>query len=164
MKLKIVIFIVLGIFQPSIISTSFDTLYTQGLTAQQNMNWNEALDCYLQAYAVCPERIEPLVKIAQYYQEHEQLELAFMFARRACEQEVPEASYALEYPFYDFYRYQLLSDCASCVREWKLGLWATKKALQAQPKDVRLHERLCYYHEQLVIEAGRAIIASQEIL
>ncbi|MFI5333330.1 MAG: tetratricopeptide repeat protein [Candidatus Babeliales bacterium] len=161
MKFKKLISALLIVFTNTIFCNSFDTLYQQGLTAQQSMNWDAALESYLQAYALAPERVEPLVMIAQYYIEQKQPELAFMFARRACEQEAPTTSTTLDFQIYDFYRYKALSECASSVREWKLGLWATRQALQVRPQDEQVHERLCYYHEQLVLEAGRAILVNE---
>lgn len=162
MHIKHTFFLLLCIFTSVVRATdSFDTLYQQGLSAQQAMNWDIALECYLQAYAVSPERVEPLIMIAQYYIEQKQPELAFMFARRACEQEVPIINTTIDFQIYNFYRYKALSDCASSLGEWKLGLWATRQALQIRPQDEQLHERLCYYHEQLVLEAGRAIVVNE---
>ena len=155
-----------AIFCESLSSTesTFDVLYQRGLVAQERMKldssytWDIALDYYLQASALRPERAEPLVAIACYYVAHEQLELAFMFARRACELPMPADDSALiDICTYEYFRYEALSACASSLREWKLGLWATQQALKARPKVEQLHERLCHYHEQLVIEAGRVI-------
>lgn len=161
MKRENLVFVWLLTFPFVIFCNSFDTLYQQGLSAQQTMNWDAALECYLQAYALAPDRVEPLVMIAQYYIEQKQPELAFMFARRACEQEVPAIDNTVEYQIYNFYRYKTLSECASSLGEFKLGFWATRQALQARPQDEQLHERLCYYHEQLVLEAGRAILVNE---
>jgi hypothetical protein len=160
--------LLLGIFFTSVAmpTDSFDDLYQQGLIAQERMKsdnsstWDTALDYYLQASALRPDRAEPLVAIARYYIAHEQLELAFMFARRACELAVPDCN-MIELCAYDYFRYEALSACASSVREWKLGLWATQQALKARSKVERLHERLCYYHEQLTLEAGRAIMVKE---
>lgn len=143
MKREILILILLVTLQSDIFCNSFDT-------------WEIALNNYLHAYACCPDRIEPLVMIARHYIEQGNLETAYMFARRACEQAVPQAA-VYDARVYTYDRYDVLSACASSVGELKLGMWAIKEALKVEPTSELLHERLCYYHEQLVIEAGRTI-------
>jgi hypothetical protein len=97
-------------------------------------SWSEALDYYMQAYQMRPHRIEPLVEIADYYVYTDQMDLAFLFARRACEAEYPEKDVLfIENYLYDYYRYELLARSAWYINEFEIGEWAARQAYDAYP-------------------------------
>ncbi len=97
-------------------------------------SWSEALEYFMQAYQFRPHRIEPLVEIADYYVYQNQMESAFLFARRACEVEYPEHDVLfVETYHYDYYRYELLARCSWYINEFEIGEWAARKAYEACP-------------------------------
>jgi hypothetical protein len=97
-------------------------------------SWSEALEYFMQAYQFRPRRIEPLVEIADYYVYQNQMESAFLFARRACEVEYPEHDVLfVETYHYDYYRYELLARCSWYINEFEIGEWAARKAYEACP-------------------------------
>jgi glycosyltransferase involved in cell wall biosynthesis len=98
-----------------------------------NYTWSEALEYYLKAYEVRPHRIEPLVAIADYYVYNDQMDLAFLFARRAAEVEYPNDILFVEKYLYNYYRYELLARCAWYINEFEVGEWAAAKAYEAYP-------------------------------
>ena len=97
-------------------------------------DWLEALDYFMQAYEMRPHRIEPLVEIADYYVYINQMNLAFLFARCACEAEYPAQDVLfVENYLYDYYRYELLARSAWYINEFEVGEWAARKAYEACP-------------------------------
>ena len=97
-------------------------------------SWSEALEYYMQAYQVRPHRIEPLVEIADYYVYTNQMDLAFLFARRACEVEYPAKDVLfIENYHYNYYRYELLARCSWYINEFEIGEWAARQAYKASP-------------------------------
>lgn len=97
-------------------------------------SWSEALEYFMQAYQTRPHRIEPLVEIADYYVYMNQMELAFLFARRACDAEYPSKDVLfVENYHYDYYRYELLARSSWYINEFKIGEWAARKAYKARP-------------------------------
>lgn len=97
-------------------------------------SWSEALEYYMQAYQMRPHRIEPLVEIADYYVYMNQMNLAFLFARRACEAEYPANDVLfIENYLYEYYRYELLARCCWYISEFEIGEWAACKAYEARP-------------------------------
>jgi hypothetical protein len=97
-------------------------------------DWSEALEYYMQAYQMRPHRIEPLVEIADYYVYINQMDLAFLFARRACDVEYPAQDVLfIENYLYDYYRYELLARCCWYINEFEIGEWAACKAYAAYP-------------------------------
>ena len=97
-------------------------------------SWSEALEYFMQAYQFRPHRIEPLVEIADYYVYHNQMESAFLFARRACDAEYPSKDVLfVETYHYDYYRYELLARSSWYINEFEIGEWAARKAYEACP-------------------------------
>lgn len=105
-----------------------------------------AIRHYLEAFALSPHRAEPLIKIAQYYLERNELREAFLFAARAAKIPYPESDILpVEKYMYDFVRYDILARCAWCVGEYTLGEWAVMQALQANPAALHLKRYLELY-------------------
>jgi hypothetical protein len=97
-------------------------------------SWSEAMDYYMQAYQMRPHRIEPLVGIADYYVALDQMESAFLFAKRAVEKEYPVKDVLfVEKYLYNYYRYELLARCAWYINEFAIGAVAARKAYEAYP-------------------------------
>lgn len=97
-------------------------------------DWSEALVYYLQAYQMRPHRAEPLIGIADYYVQLNQMDTAFLFARQAAEMEYPEKDILfVEKYLYNYYRYELLARCAWYINEFEIGEWAAQKAYEMYP-------------------------------
>lgn len=96
--------------------------------------WEEALHYFLQAYQMRPHRAEPLIGIADYYVQLNQMDTAFLFARKAAEIEYPERDILfVEKYLYSYYRYELLARCAWYINEFEIGELAARKAYEAYP-------------------------------
>ena len=97
-------------------------------------DWSEALKYFLQAYEMRPHRAEPLIGIADYYVQLDQMNTAFLFARQAAEMPYPEKDILfVEKYLYNYYRYELLARCAWYIGEFEIGEWAARKAYEAYP-------------------------------
>ncbi len=108
--------------------------------------WSDALDCYLHAYQMRPQRAEPLIRVAQHYWNSQEYDLCFLFANRACEIPYPKQDMLfIEKDLYDLVRYDLLGRCAWYIAKYKRGEWAVKKALQVRPDMIHLHTNLAFY-------------------
>jgi hypothetical protein len=108
--------------------------------------WSEALDYYLQAYKMRPHRIEPLVGIADYYVQLNEMDIAFLFAQRAAKMEYPiRDSLFVEKYLYSYYRYELLARCSWYINEFEIGEWAARQAYKAYPDYKYAHINMeCY--------------------
>lgn len=134
----------------------FETLYRLGIMTQElsktdpAYTWSMALDYYVKAYATRPHRIESLVKIAGYYIGNKQPEVAYLFARHACELPMPTNEYNfVETHVYTFDRYAALSTCARSVGDYKTGLWAAQRAAAVRPEVDYLYEHMSFYKERI---------------
>lgn len=109
----------------------------------------QSIKHYLEAFNTRPQRVEPLIKIAQYYLSHHMMDLAFLFAQRACQISYPEADRLfVEKYIYDFARYDTLGIAAWYVGEYEVGEWAVRKALEVNPTAPHLHFNLKLYNER----------------
>ncbi len=108
-----------------------------------------ALKHYLEAYAMRPQRAEPLIKIARYYLNKNQMHLAYLFAARAVQIPYPEKDILfVEKWMYDFERYDILGISAWYVGEYEIGEWAVEKALEVTPDAPHLQRNMKLYKER----------------
>lgn len=106
----------------------------------------DAVRQYLKAYSMRPQRAEPLIKIAQYYLEREEMYLAYIFALRAVQIPYPSKDVLfVEKYMYDFTRYDILGRCAWYVKEYEVGRQAILKALEVEPNAPHLKRNLAFY-------------------
>jgi glycosyltransferase involved in cell wall biosynthesis len=104
---------------------------------------------YLEAFSMRPHRAEPLIKIAQYYLDNDDMHCAFLFAARAAKIPYPATDILfVEKYLYDFVRYDILGRCAWYVGEYDLGEWAMLKALHVKPDAAYLQRNLQYYTDR----------------
>ena len=98
-------------------------------------DWTRALRHYLDAFMIRPTRIEPLVRIAVYYINHNIYDLAFLYAYIACQLAYPQDVLFVEKELYERIRYEIFA----------------KSALKV---DIEIPERVCKQamkrHEQAV--------------
>ena len=119
-----------------------ENLYKQGTT----LTWPHVHELYLQAYAMRPTRIEPLIKIAHHYLDQNSMALSFLYAKYALDIPYPASDTSfVEKSMYDFERYTLMGVAAWYVGSYDLGKWAIKKALEVQPDNQLLHNNLQFY-------------------
>jgi len=105
-----------------------------------------AIQHYLKAYSMRPQRAEPLIKIAQYYLDRNEMYLAYIFASRAAQISYPSADILfVEKYMYDFTRYDILGRCAWYVKEYAIGKEAILKALEVEPNAPHLKRNLAFY-------------------
>lgn len=85
---------------------------------------------YLKAFAMRPQRAEPLIQIAWYYLSKKQMHMAYLFAARAVQIPYPEKDILfIDKSLYDYTRYNILSKCAWAIGEYEVGKDAIRKAL-----------------------------------
>lgn len=104
----------------------------------QNGNWSEAMVFYMKAYEI-EQRIEPLIKIAQYYIGKEQWNIAFSFLSIACKLPYPtESLLFVDKYMYDYGRWHLMGALAFyCGEQYKnQGKNACIKAIEAENRDI----------------------------
>ncbi len=105
-----------------------------------------AVGHYLEAYALCPGRAEPLIRIARYYLSLNQMFLAFLFAMQAVKIPQPNCdAFCLEKEKYTYARYDALGIAAWYTQEYELGEWAVRKALEVLPDAPHLQCNLKLY-------------------
>lgn len=130
------------------------TLFRMGNVAQQIVDTQSSIiplpvKHYLEAFNTRPQRAEPLIKIAQYYLSRHMMDLAFLFAQRACHIPFPkEDRLPVEKYMYEFTRYDVLGICAWYVDEFEVGEWAVRKALESNTQAPHLHTNLRLYTER----------------
>lgn len=108
----------------------------------------DAVDYYLQAYAILPWRAEPLFRIACHYIRHNQHAIAYLFAHRAVQLSYPRNNALfVEKTVYDYLRYDILGQCAAYVGEYKEGKEAVLKAIQQDPDNECLYHNLSIYNQ-----------------
>lgn len=130
----------------------FITMYRLAQTAKQlsythdEYPWSLVQQHYLDAHGMRCGRIEPLIKLADYYWDIGNYSACYMFAKRASEIPYPENDVLfVEKEMYEYYRYEILSKCAWHVQEYAMGEWATRMALEAHPEHIHLHRNLGFY-------------------
>lgn len=97
-------------------------------------SWSEALVYYLKAYQMRSHRAEPLIAIADYYVQMNEMDTAFLFAKAAAQMAYPEKDILfVEKYLYNYYRYELLARSAWYIDEFEMGEWAARKAYEAYP-------------------------------
>lgn len=105
-----------------------------------------AIRHYLEAFALRPQRAEPLIKIADYYLKRDEMALAFLFAEHAVKIPYPvKDRLFVEKYMYDFVRYDILGRCAWYVGHYEIGEWAVRQALEVKPESAYLKRNLKSY-------------------
>lgn len=136
---------------------NFITLFRLGCLAQrlsQNQEqsevaWDAAMNYFLQAFALRPHRIEPLVKMAeQYWPSNAQA--CYLFIKHAYAIPYPKQDLLfIEKDMYTYDRYEIMSRCAWYMGDFVLGEEATLKALAIRPNTPHLCRNLELYQEKL---------------
>ena len=133
---------------------NFVTLYRLGYLAEarhqdnSQLGWAKAMDYYLKAFSKRPQRIEPLIKIAEHYWP-DNIQSCYLFASYAYHVPYPKNDLLfVEKEFYDYSRYEIMSRCAWYMGEFSLGEQATRLALKVRPKETHLLRNLEMYQQK----------------
>lgn len=96
-------------------------------------DWADCLKWFFAAFE-CISRVEPLVRISEYYISKENWFLAWMFINSACELEYPHHLILfVDKAMYDYYRWHLLGRVAYYVNKFDEGKVGCEKALKERP-------------------------------
>ncbi len=133
---------------------NFITLYRLGGLAwrmaqkKSAQEWSVAMDYYLKAFALRPHRIEPLLRIADYYWP-DNAQTCYLFAHYAYSIPFPESDLLfVERYDYTYRRYEMMSRCAWYMGEFALGEQATLRALKMSPDTPHLRANLKLYQQK----------------
>ena len=111
--------------------------------------WDMAMNYFLQAFALRPHRIEPLVKVANHFWPSN-AQACYLFIKHAYELPYPtQDRLFIEKDMYYYARYEIMSRCAWYMGEYALGAEATLKALALQPNMPHLNRNLELYQEKI---------------
>lgn len=109
-------------------------------------DWDSALCEYLKAFSMRPTRAEPLIQVAKHYLQTKEMDLCFLFSRRATEIPYPENDVLfIDKEMYSYTRFNVLGISAWYAKEDKIGKWAVEKALEAHPNYPHLQTNLQFY-------------------
>jgi glycosyltransferase involved in cell wall biosynthesis len=112
-------------------------------------DWNISLEAFLNAYNVIP-RAEPLVKIAEYYRNKSQWNLAYMFVSEAVKLEYPSnCTLFVDRRLYNYYRWHLLGIVAYYAGKYKEGKIGCLKAIETGPNLEIDKSNLKFYTDKL---------------
>jgi len=110
--------------------------------------WHEALEEYLKAHALRPQRAEPLVCLANHYWNSGDKASCFLFAQRAAQLPYPDKDLLfIEKDAYNFTRFDLLGRAAWYVGEYDCGETAINQALEVCPNAEYLNSNLGWYKQ-----------------
>lgn len=148
------------------VEEDYVTLYRLGYIAENlcqvddAITWHTAQDYYLKAFAIRPQRIESLVRIANHYLRSNPY-VSFVYAKHACSVPCPKDQLFIPMEVYNFMRFDILSVTAWYMGEYELGKEATELALQFSPNSELLKQKLVIYESQLakVAVPASALIA-----
>jgi len=125
---------------------NFMAYYRLAQVYENLKQWDKALHYYMEAYSMRPGRVEPLVRVANYYLASQKFDLSFLFARHAAEIAYPENdTLFIDKYLYDFMRHDILGQCAWYVGKYPVGEAAVRKALTVQPDAPHLRGNLALY-------------------
>jgi tetratricopeptide (TPR) repeat protein len=109
--------------------------------------WPEVQQAYLEAHMLEPKRAEPLYEIAEhYYYKHDNLPMTFLFARRAMELPLPNATLFVDRDVYDWKAAHLVAIAGFYLDDSakRAGKWAAEKATAGRGDDLIRANRIFY--------------------
>jgi glycosyltransferase involved in cell wall biosynthesis len=100
------------------------------LSEYLNHDWYESFAWYMKAYEHTP-RVEPLIKIAEHYNNNKQFLLAFIFLELACKLKFPEhCNLFIDKLAYEYTRWHLMGIVAYYAHEYLVGKISCLKAIE----------------------------------
>jgi glycosyltransferase involved in cell wall biosynthesis len=108
--------------------------------------WEEVMGFFLKGFEIVP-RVEPLIKIAEYYRQKKQWLLSYSFVSLACSLNWPfNCILFIDKDAYDYQRWHLLGIVAFYVNKFEEGKNACLKAIESKNQDLDKHN-LNFYKE-----------------
>jgi glycosyltransferase involved in cell wall biosynthesis len=118
------------------------------LTYTLKHDWSEVMGFFLSAFEIVP-RVEPIIKIAEYYRQQKQWLLSYTFASLACSLDWPHNCILfVDKDAYDYQRWHLLGILGFYVNKIDEGKNACIKAIQARNQDIDKHNLSFYEQHQ----------------
>jgi glycosyltransferase involved in cell wall biosynthesis len=106
-----------------------EELYESNMRIATMLNNDESLLYYHRAYYLC-DRVEPLVKIAEYFRLKDKPLLAYMYSKLACSLPYPTDCYLfVNKTMYEYNRWYELSIAAYYAKDMATGIIATNKCI-----------------------------------
>lgn len=113
---------------------------------EEKTDYKQTLEYYSQAFALRPQRIEPLIKMGQIYWKLGNFTFAYAMARAAFDKPYPiHETLCVEDHMYNFERYELMSKSAYWAKEYKLGEIASRKIIELSPEEPQWKTNLSAY-------------------
>lgn len=108
---------------------------TEALESQtEKPTYTESIALYSKAYAMRPQRIEPLVRLGQIYWQLQNFTLCYLAAKEALKKPFPIGELLpINHLIYNYERYELMSKVAWHVKAYEMGEKASKKLLESYP-------------------------------
>ena len=135
---------------------TFEAMFRRGRCLLRLGRADEGIAALLGAFAYSPTRAEPLCEIAEHYRQVGQLDLCYLFARRAAEIPLPSQGLFVDEAVYTWKAHDLVAISAFYIarrfrdpRVWAAGRAAAKVALRAVPADPRLQRNSAFYEADL---------------
>lgn len=135
---------------------TFEAMFRRGRCLARLSRWEEAFPALLAAFSFSPSRAEPLFEIAEHYRITNELDLCYLFARRAAEMPRPTHGLFVEDAIYTWKAHDLVAISAYYLGRrfrdpsvWAMGRASAKVALRAVPDDPRLQRNAAFYEDDL---------------
>lgn len=89
-------------------------------------------------------RVEPLVRIAEYYIDKRNWLAAFFLLNESCKLSVPECGLFIDIEMYKYYRWHLMGIVAYYLKEYEIGLKACQIAISQRHNQIDIHNEKFY--------------------
>lgn len=124
------------------------------LVQDMGHEWQESFYWYIKAYEyscsnLTRPRVEPLIKIADYYHHQQNWKMAYTFLKFACELTYPEESILfVDKRDYDYTRWHLMAIVAYWAKELEVGKISCINACIIDTKDIDRHNMQFYIPDE----------------
>ena len=127
--------------------------------------WHDSFIWYMKAYEHS-RRVEPIVKIIEYYNTTKQFDIAFFFSTLACSLNYPEHCILfVEKHSYEYKRWHLMSVCAYNTKQFEIGRHACNKVLESGFSCITDTEILHLYNkEQILPRQSTKVLTKDQFL
>lgn len=133
----------------SFIEEVFQSIYKVGMLLKEIKEPFEIYSGYfLLAISTIPNRIEPFIRLTEYYISIRSWNLAYLFIKHACDMQIPFALLFLDIECYKYYRWHLMGIIAYYVNKYEDGLKACEIAIKERNNNIDIYN-LSFYKNEL---------------
>ena len=126
----------------------YQSAYKIGMLLKQiKKPFEEYSGYFLSAISISPNRIEPLIRLVEYYTSIQSWEFAYFFIEKACNMSIPNVLLFLDIECYNYYRWHLMGIIAYYVNKYKEGLFACNIAIKQRNNSIDKHNLKFYENE-----------------